>query len=77
MTGMIKKAFHDGSYDITLKNNEKEMVLRNVNLFEEAGFIIEEFSDNTIKVSGVPNIGYDIDYTEMFKDILEEFKVEE
>jgi hypothetical protein len=25
MTGMIKKAFHDGSYDITLKNNEKEI----------------------------------------------------
>jgi len=56
---------------VELKNNEKEMVLRNIELFEETGFVLEEFGDNMIKISGVPNIGYDIDYAEMFKDTLD------
>lgn len=56
---------------VELKNNEKEMVLRNMELFEETGFVLEEFGDNMIKISGVPNIGYDIDYAEMFKDTLD------
>ena len=56
---------------IELKNNEKELALRNINLFEQAGFVVEEFGDNMIKISGIPNIGYDIDYSEMFKDILD------
>jgi len=56
---------------VELKNNEKEMVLRNIELFESTGFILEEFGDNMIKISGVPNIGYDIDYAEMFKDTLD------
>ena len=56
---------------VELKNNEKELVLRNINLFEQAGFILEEFGDNMIKISGIPNIGYDLDYSEMFKDILD------
>ena len=56
---------------IELKNNEKEMVLRNIELFEETGFVLEEFGDNMIKISGVPNIGYDIDYAEMFRDTLD------
>ena len=56
---------------VELKNNEKELVLRNVDLFSKAGFLIEEFGDNMIKISGIPNIGYDLDYSEMFKDILD------
>lgn len=56
---------------IELKNNEKEMVMRNIHMFENAGFVLEEFGDNMIKISGIPNIGYDIDYSEMFKDILD------
>ncbi len=56
---------------IELKNNEKERVLRNIELFEQTGFVLEEFGDNMIKISGVPNIGYDIDYAEMFKDTLD------
>lgn len=57
---------------VELKNSEVQMVNNNMELFVNAGFIIEEFGDNAIKISGVPNIGYDIDYTEMFKDILDE-----
>ena len=56
---------------VELKNNEKDSVLRNIELFEQTGFVLEEFGDNMIKISGVPNIGYDIDYAEMFKDTLD------
>ncbi len=56
---------------VELKNNEKEMVLRNIELFESTGFVLEEFGDNMIKISGVPNIGYDIDFAEMFKDTID------
>lgn len=56
---------------VELKNNEIESVIRNINLFEETGFVLEQFGDNMIKISGVPNIGYDIDYAEMFKDTLD------
>jgi DNA mismatch repair protein MutL len=45
-------------------------------LFEEAGFELEEFGDNMIKISGVPNIGYDMDYVELFKDTLDELRME-
>ena len=31
-------------------------------MFEKAGFMLEEFGENTIKISGVPNIGYEIEY---------------
>ena len=56
---------------VELKNKDKEFVFRNIELFERTGFIIDEFGDNAIKISGVPNIGYDIDYIEMFKDVID------
>ncbi len=61
---------------VELKHNEQELVLRNKELFEETGFMLEEFGDNMIKISGVPNIGYDMDYVELFKDTLDELKME-
>ena len=57
---------------INLTSKEKELVINNMEMFEKAGFILEEFGDNTIKISGVPNIGYDIDYKDMIKDIIDE-----
>lgn len=57
---------------VELTPKEKNIVMENIQMFERTGFIIEEFGDNTIKISGVPNIGYDIDYTGMFKDIIDE-----
>ena len=57
---------------VELKNNEVEIVNNNMELFINSGFIIEAFGDNAIKISGVPSIGHDIDYAEMFKDILDE-----
>ena len=59
---------------ILVKLSEKEMdiVLNNKEMFEKSGFILEEFGEDTIKISGVPNIGYDIDYKSMFIDTIEE-----
>lgn len=57
---------------VELTSKEKEIVDVNLEMFERSGFMIEEFGDNAIKISGVPNIGYDIEYQSMFKDIIDE-----
>lgn len=57
---------------IELTPKERDLVIENISMFEKAGFVLEEFGDNTIKISGVPNIGYDIDYSDMFKDLIDE-----
>ena len=44
----------------------------NYEMFEKAGFVLEEFGDNTIKVSGVPNICLDLDTKELFLETLDE-----
>ncbi len=57
---------------VELVSKELQLVKENFEMFEKAGFILEEFGENAIKISGVPNIGYDIDYKSMFKDIIDE-----
>ena len=57
---------------ITLSHKETEIVKENVDLFEKAGFTIEEFGDNTIKLMGVPNILIDLNTKQVFLDILDE-----
>lgn len=57
---------------VELTPKEKNIVVENMSMFEKAGFILEDFDEKTIKISGIPNIGYDIDYTGMFKDIIDE-----
>lgn len=59
---------------VELTPKEKNIVLENIEMFEKAGFILEEFGENTIKISGVPNIGYDIEYNDMFRDIIDEIQ---
>lgn len=44
----------------------------NMELFKKAGFDVEEFGENTIKLSGVPNICIDLDTKKLFLDILDE-----
>ena len=44
----------------------------NLDLFRKSGFILEEFGDNTIKLSGVPEICVDLDTEELFKETLDE-----
>ncbi len=57
---------------VELTSKEKSAVDENIEMFEKTGFIIDDFGDNAIKISGVPNIGYDIEYKSMFKDIIDE-----
>lgn len=57
---------------VELTTKEMEVVRNNMEMFERAGFMLEEFGENSIKISGVPNIGYDIEYKSMFRDIIDE-----
>ena len=44
----------------------------NMDIFEKAGFILEEFGENTIKLTGVPNVCIDLDTKELFLETLDE-----
>ena len=41
-------------------------------IFEKAGFVLEEFGENTIKLSGVPTVCLDLDNKELFLETLDE-----
>ena len=57
---------------ITLTNKEMNIAKDNLSLFEKAGFIVEEFGENTLKVSGVPDVCVDLDTKELFMETLDE-----
>ena len=56
---------------ITLTHKEMDITRENKQMFEKAGFTLEEFGDNTIKLIGVPNICMDLDTKELFMEILD------
>lgn len=55
-------------------SKEMDIIRENFEMFEKSGFLLEEFSDRAVKILGVPNIGYDIDFSSMFKDIIDELQ---
>ncbi len=57
---------------ITLTHKEMGVLKDNISLFEKAGFVLEEFGENTIKLTGVPNICIDLDTKELFLETLDE-----
>ncbi len=57
---------------ITLTHKEMDIAKDNMKLFEKAGFILEEFGENTIKISGTPSILIDLDTKELFLETLDE-----
>ena len=57
---------------ITLDTKQMNIVKDNTKLFEKAGFTLEEFGENTIKLIGVPEICVDLNTEELFKEVLEE-----
>ena len=57
---------------ITLTHKEMDILKDNYDMFEKAGFILEEFGENTIKLSGVPNICLELDTKELFLETLDE-----
>lgn len=57
---------------LPLKPAEIELIKDNIEIFEKVGFQIEDFGSNTIKISGVPSIAYNLDSTTIFQDTLKE-----
>ena len=57
---------------ITLTHKEMEIAKDNMQMFNKAGFIIEEFGENTLKLTGVPEMCLDLETKEMFLETLDE-----
>ena len=57
---------------ITLTHKEMDIARDNFDKFEKAGFVLEEFGENTIKITGVPSICLDLDTKELFLETLDE-----
>ena len=57
---------------ITLTHKEMGIAKDNMELFEKAGFMLEEFGENTIKITGTPSICLDLDTKELFLETLDE-----
>lgn len=57
---------------ITLTHKEMDIAKENMTMFEQAGFSLEEFGENTIKLTGVPTVCLDLDTKELFLETLDE-----
>ncbi len=57
---------------ITLTHKEMDIAKDNMEMFEKAGFTLEEFGENTIKLTGVPTVCIDLDTKELFLETLDE-----
>lgn len=57
---------------ITLTHKEMDIAKENMEMFEKAGFMLEEFGENTIKLTGVPDICLELDTKELFLETLDE-----
>ncbi len=57
---------------ITLTHKEMEVAKENMEMFRRAGFMLEEFGENTIKLTGVPEICINLETKDMFLETLDE-----
>ncbi len=57
---------------MTLSHKEMDIAKENMTMFEQAGFSLEEFGDNTIKLNGVPTVCIDLNTKELFLETLDE-----
>lgn len=57
---------------ITLTHKEMDIAKENIKMFEQAGFTLEEFGENTIKLIGVPTVCVELDTKELFLETLDE-----
>ena len=57
---------------ITLSHKEMEIARDNMEMFRKAGFMVEEFGENTLKLTGVPEMCLDLETKEMFLETLDE-----
>ena len=57
---------------IDLTTKEMDVAKENIDMLEKAGFILERFGENTIKLVGVPSICIELDTKDLFIQILNE-----
>lgn len=57
---------------IVLSHKEMDIAQENIDRFEKAGFQLEEFGENTIKLTGVPTMCLDLNTKELFLETLDE-----
>ncbi len=57
---------------ITLTHKEMDIAKENMDMFKNAGFDIEEFGENTVRLAGVPTICIDLDNKDLFLETLDE-----
>lgn len=56
---------------LEVSKRDMHMIKNHLDLFEQAGFAIEEFGENTIKINGVPAICFEMNTKDLFMDILD------
>ncbi len=57
---------------ITLSHKEMDIAKDNMQMFKQAGFSLEEFGENTLKLTGVPTVCIDLDTKDLFLETLDE-----
>ena len=57
---------------VELTHKEMDIARENMEIFRNAGFEIEEFGENSIKINGVPTVCYNLDTKELFLETLDE-----
>ena len=57
---------------INLSTREMGIFRDNKEMFNRAGFVVDEFGDNTVKLTGVPEFCLDFDTKEIFLETLDE-----
>ena len=57
---------------IELTHKEVETIKENVDMFEKAGFDLEAFGENTIKLNGVPSFCIDMNTKHLFLELLDD-----
>jgi len=55
---------------IQLTSKQMDIAKENMEMFENAGFAVEEFGENTIKLSGVPEMCMELDTKELFIKVI-------
>lgn len=56
---------------LEVSKKDMHMIKSHLDLFEQAGFAIEEFGENTIKINGVPVICFEMNTKDLFMDIID------
>lgn len=57
---------------VELTHKEMDIARDNMEIFNNAGFEVEEFGENSVKINGVPTVCYDLDTKELFLETLDE-----